>query len=335
MHTAEAFSRWKNAWKLQGAAVQGRSHIASNTPCQDQFSCLQQGDVSVIALADGAGSAAHSDVGAELTTKTVCAYLSTHFDQLLATKNAIQAKSALLQEVLSALQQKAEAAQWELSSLASTLLFVAVKGEYALLGHIGDGLICCSRNRTLQAISLPSNGEFLNATTFVTSPNALSDFRLYQTPVGSFDAFCLMSDGAAESLYSRQTGTVAEMVGKVFAATTYLSLDSSAVYYEELLQDLLRPRTRDDCSLAAMARASTASALLHMDTPTFLQLLNVKRGKSSRAMRSLLAALSGAPQPLSLLEKRLHTRKKALCRRLSRLVAYDVAFHRNGRYYVR
>lgn len=320
---------------MQGDAVQGRSHVAKEIPCQDKVCCFQSGDVCVIALADGAGSAANSEVGAELTTRNVCTYLAENFDGIITTMNAAEAKSSIHGKVLSALKEKAEEKQWKLSSLASTMLFVAVKGEDCLIGHIGDGVICCSKENTLKAISLPSNGEFSNSTTFVTSPNALLDFRLFKAKVGQIEAFCLMSDGAAESLFNRRTREIAGMVGKVFAATLNLKPSSCAEYYKRLLHDLLKMRTSDDCSIVVMAKANTASALLNMDETAFLRQLGLRKGKSSRAMLSLLTALDNAPQTKSALAKKLHTKEKAVSRRLETLIERDIVLCSNGKYYVR
>lgn len=328
-------NQWKASWRMQGNAVQGRSHVAKEIPCQDKVCCFQSGEACVIALADGAGSAAHSDVGAELTTKTVCKYLAENFDGIVTTTNAAEAKFSIHSIVFSALKEKAEEKQWELSSLASTMLFVAVKGEDCLIGHIGDGVICCSKENALKAISLPSNGEFSNSTTFVTSPNALLDFRLYKAKVGSIKAFCLMSDGAAESLFNRRTREVASMVGKVFVATVNLKPASYAEYYERLLHDLLKMRTSDDCSIVVMAKANTASTLLDMDEFAFLRQCGLRKGKSSRAMRSLLTVLSTAPQTKSALKRKLHVREKAVSRRLDILMEQDIVLCSNGKYYTR
>lgn len=335
MNDIETINQWKGSWRMQGDTVQGRSHVAKEIPCQDKVCCFQSGDTCVIALADGAGSAAHSEVGAELTTSTVCAYLAENFDGIVATTNAAEAKSSIHSKVLSALKQKAEEKQWELPSLASTMLFVAVKGGDCLIGHIGDGVICCSKENTLKAISLPSNGEFSNSTTFVTSPNALLDFRLYKAKVGQIEAFCLMSDGAAESLFNRRTREVASMVGKVFAATVNLKPALCAEYYERLLHDLLKMRTSDDCSIVVMAKANTASALLNMDEATFVRQFGLRKGRSSQTMRSLLIALDNAPRTKSALARSLHIKEKAVLRRLDILMERDIVLCSNGKYYVR
>jgi len=55
----------KADWQVIGAAVQGLSHQKQGLPCQDalEFRCLPDG-VLLVALADGAGSATRSEVGA-------------------------------------------------------------------------------------------------------------------------------------------------------------------------------------------------------------------------------------------------------------------------------
>src|SRR4051794_8566077 len=56
-------------WTALGDSVAGTSHRARNCPCQDAFRFRVFGSVAewlVIAVADGAGSAAHSEIGANL-----------------------------------------------------------------------------------------------------------------------------------------------------------------------------------------------------------------------------------------------------------------------------
>lgn len=56
-------------WKTIQIAIQGRSHEISNTPCQDKTFALNNFDCYAVSLADGAGSAAHSEIGAQCVTK--------------------------------------------------------------------------------------------------------------------------------------------------------------------------------------------------------------------------------------------------------------------------
>ena len=66
-------------WSSVQCAVQGRSHVISNTPCQDKTFHMSEDDTEVIALADGAGSAKLSHFGAELVTKRICELLVKQF----------------------------------------------------------------------------------------------------------------------------------------------------------------------------------------------------------------------------------------------------------------
>jgi len=57
-------------WKAIARSATGTSHKKQQLPCQDygDFSISHKGILG--AVADGAGSAKHSDVGAKLTVKT-------------------------------------------------------------------------------------------------------------------------------------------------------------------------------------------------------------------------------------------------------------------------
>ena len=88
--------------------------------------------------------------------------------------------------------------------LASTLLFVAVKDDKFILGHLGDGVIGYLKNNCLKTASLPNNGEFSNETYFSTSKDASSHMKLAKGSVRDIDGFVLMSDGTADSFYNKK-----------------------------------------------------------------------------------------------------------------------------------
>ena len=51
-------------WKVVQCAVQGRGHIKGNIPCQDKIHYYTDENTTITALADGAGSAKLSHIGA-------------------------------------------------------------------------------------------------------------------------------------------------------------------------------------------------------------------------------------------------------------------------------
>ena len=57
-------------WMVSGGSVTGTSHRRVGLPCQDSSSYCIAGEVLIAAVADGAGSAALSDVGSTLAAET-------------------------------------------------------------------------------------------------------------------------------------------------------------------------------------------------------------------------------------------------------------------------
>jgi serine/threonine protein phosphatase PrpC len=73
-------------WCLVAASCVGSSHIVTGAPCQDSFGAelfeAQNETVLLAIVSDGAGSAAHSEVGSskavETTRRLVRGFLSSH-----------------------------------------------------------------------------------------------------------------------------------------------------------------------------------------------------------------------------------------------------------------
>ena len=54
----------ESPWRIHGLSVEGYRHRRTGTPCQDACTYTASASVSVLAVADGAGSRPHSDQGA-------------------------------------------------------------------------------------------------------------------------------------------------------------------------------------------------------------------------------------------------------------------------------
>src|SRR5438045_3999196 len=115
-------------WKVTGAHVRGTSHVGSNTPCQDycgyERAFIGASPVVVIAIADGAGSARLSHVGAHATVE----YLLRAIPK--ATATICESNLTLAQDVFSAARQHLEAVaidhDSQPSDLACTTLFAVL-----------------------------------------------------------------------------------------------------------------------------------------------------------------------------------------------------------------
>lgn len=240
-----------NTTKIAEAAVQGRSHIGTNTPCQDKVNHIRKNGISVIALSDGAGSKKLSHLGAEVVTNTVCNYFVKNFDRHYGVDNSSIAKD-LLGSLLIELNDFAQDNNCTIDDLASTLLFVAKKSSKVIWGHIGDGVIGVKTSDRLQCLSEPENFEHANVTVFVTSPNASDHLRINKTENIDDVGLVLMSDGSAESLYSKQKKELAPALNQMFGwLENYSEKEVSGALHENL-ENLIKTKTTDDCSISLM-----------------------------------------------------------------------------------
>lgn len=243
-------------WITNSVLVRGRGHIAEEKPCQDRVYTIEQDGVSVISLADGAGSRARSEIGAEIASKTAGNFILQHKDELYQAETFRTLKEELYQDLINALQKGVEENNCEsIRDLASTLLCVGIYRDRLFMIHVGDGVIIYRKGGQLLILSEPDNGEYANVTTFVTSQNAFEHLRFKRAEIPEeADAFFIMSDGSAMSLYNPQEKRASNALN-LFADTSREY--SQEVIHEELLdffEESIRKRTLDDCSMCMMVR---------------------------------------------------------------------------------
>jgi serine/threonine protein phosphatase PrpC len=182
-------------WKTVARSAIGTRHQEQQFPCQD-FSAVGARDGIVMgAIADGAGSAAHAEVGAKLAVKTVLRYLVATEEWLRKRQGSWRSLphpptedlvrklfTKAVEQVGTVLQIQAEKGGYPVDQLACTLLaFLATPNWVAAL-QIGDGFIVVQTQGNYQLLFQPDKGEYVNQTTFVTSRNALRDAQIRVLP---------------------------------------------------------------------------------------------------------------------------------------------------------
>ncbi|MGB8698283.1 MAG: PP2C family serine/threonine-protein phosphatase [Thermosynechococcaceae cyanobacterium] len=180
-------------WRTLSRSVIGTRHERLLLPCQDASGDRQLGDLLLGAIADGAGSVPHSDVGATLAVQTALDYLenldgwlqpSDHptWPTLQKPPSFAQARRLFertVTKVRLALQQCAEHHYYNFEDLACTLILFAATPHWLVAMQIGDGFIVTrSREATFQLLFRPDKGEFINQTTFVTSAPAIAEMQV-------------------------------------------------------------------------------------------------------------------------------------------------------------
>jgi hypothetical protein len=239
--------------------VRGRGHLREGTAVQDRTKYLSRGGVQVLCLADGAGSASHSEFGAQAVVDEGCVALVDRFDDFATSDDGVGVKVELLDRLLSKVASVADRQDLELGDLASTFLCVAVSDNRFVGAHIGDGVIGYVKDGLLKVISAPDNDEFANQTTFVTSSRAAGSMRLFRGSLDGITGFVLMSDGTGESLFDSRTGQLALACLKLIAAVaTAPGGQSKTSKYKKRLRRFIgvtiRNATKDDCSIGIFGR---------------------------------------------------------------------------------
>ncbi len=162
-------------WNLLCQSVPGTSHERSGLPCQDYCTAasviLPPGSALVLACADGAGSAEHSDIGARIACETLVSEIAAWLHQHGSLPLALESQATQwVQPVHEALVAEASRLKVEPRQLSCTLLFAIVGDTGAAFGQIGDGAIVARVGERYEHILWPRSGEYANTTFFVTDP---------------------------------------------------------------------------------------------------------------------------------------------------------------------
>lgn len=222
------------------ASKRGRAHANVGSFRDDDFALhhFQKNNWSVVAVADGAGSAVFSRKGSEIACNEVVNYFDfqftdevlTSFDTLIESYNseidnksdAVKSKKQL-QEFITIhlggcakyvhqkLQEFATSKQCLLSDLHTTLIFTLFKkydfGYVVLSFGVGDcpiGIV--SKNQTeVQLLNWLDVGEYGGGTRFITMPEIFTsdkfESRINFTICSDFDYLFLMTDGIYDAKF--------------------------------------------------------------------------------------------------------------------------------------
>jgi serine/threonine protein phosphatase PrpC len=255
-------------WQTAVAAVTGAGHERQALTCQDFAASRQSNGVTAISLADGAGSARNSDVGAQCAVECVLAALCGRFEALWEA-DLPRIAQFILGSVLQSLLHQSQILGVSVDELACTILFASAKDDRFIMGHLGDGVIGIEHHGNLEVLSHPERGEHANETIFTTSSRALESFKIIKGSLNGYTSFILMSDGTAESLYLRSQKTLAH-AAKVMCS--WFDKNPPATVQEALLRnlrELFREQTTDACSIALMRQVAIPYLALSEFPPTF------------------------------------------------------------------
>ena len=170
-------------WNIVAASVCGTSHLRNKQLCQDAHHWQMLPDnVLVVAAADGAGSASQGKVGAMIAVETAIEHLAIQEISRNTLTDDVAVRQLLHDAMLAAkkaVEDEAVASKHQPQDLATTLIIMLATPQVVAVAQIGDGLAVAKDSQgNLLALTIPDNGEYINETTFLTSPSALEQAQM-------------------------------------------------------------------------------------------------------------------------------------------------------------
>lgn len=187
-------------WNLIKASVIGTSHRDRSQPCQDwcegRIAVTSKGPVLVAAIADGAGSATLSDVGAEFACKEFVERVaqsvsSADFDPVSIDRDAML---DWLTKVRCQLENEAKSRSVSTRELACTFLAAVVGQGWAFFAQVGDGAIVRQIDGEIRVVFWPEESEYANMTYFLTEDNFGAHLQ-FSRQDGPIEVLAILTDG--------------------------------------------------------------------------------------------------------------------------------------------
>jgi hypothetical protein len=212
MPEASAEQAHLGAWHVAAASVRGTSHDERGLPCQDAHAFIARSDgVLVAAVADGAGSASQSAVGATIAAEGAVEVLDGHLDLLARSPAGFAAEGeapdagvpeawhAIMLGALRAgarrIEQLADSEGRKSRDYACTLTCLVATPNAVITGQVGDcAAVVQLSGHGLVTVGVPQRGEYANEAYFITMPEA-PDLLDVSVVEGQARAVALLSDG--------------------------------------------------------------------------------------------------------------------------------------------
>jgi hypothetical protein len=189
------------SWRVALACEIGTSHAGSGTPCQDSAAHAiirtKEGPVLVAVVCDGAGTAAHSEVGSWLASTTFVELVEVYFENGgRLTDISRETVVSWITNTAERLSARAREDGNVIKDYSCTLLAAIVGNEAAAFAQIGDGAIVVSHGEAdgWSWVFWPQHGEYANQTVFVLSANAAEALEFSLAP-RRIDEIAVFSDG--------------------------------------------------------------------------------------------------------------------------------------------
>lgn len=260
----ETLAKPTGAWYAVAEAVVGLAHRRTEPPlpCQDAF-CISTKPRVALLVADGAGSAAVSEIGANAVVHSCQRLLHTLDDQiseLLDTEKDPETAATkrfalrLVKHAMGTLEDTAKYYRREIRDFRCTLLVLLMGKERLLWIKVGDGALVIEDKGELKTLGEVGKGEFANQTTFIDDKLMPDSVQFGMISSAYVSGIAAMSDGVAERLVANDGSKVAGRMTEFFNQLRKDSLSRTQI--TDFLHDkeAWRGTSGDDKCLALASR---------------------------------------------------------------------------------
>ena len=186
----------------------GASHVQRGLPCQDAAASWDLGSgVSLLAVADGAGSAALSHVGSAFAIQLTAQHAEQRWPRTEQSEAGLRAfATGLVSDVAAAFAATAGVsdplADGDPRTYSTTLAVVVAAWPWILYAGIGDAfLVGCDPDERVHLLVAPSReGDFRNQTQFLGSGSTVECSTVYDHEL---DGLVLSTDGLEKFIEER------------------------------------------------------------------------------------------------------------------------------------
>lgn len=201
------------SWKTFTVTFRGKLHEKENIKCQDSAYGSNSGDIVILALSDGAGSARLSHIGSKIVVNTFAELLKSNFEKFYRDEYPYK---VIIERINKNFSKNAIKYGVEPKEFSATLVGLAMKDNQYFFIHIGDGIAAYYSDK-LEILSIGVFGEYANETVFVNSENIDNNQLVVKKGIidSNTRAFLIMSDGASKIFYDKKKEEFAPAVMKI------------------------------------------------------------------------------------------------------------------------
>lgn len=252
------------SWTICASSVQGTSHAASGSPCQDSYQyrnvCTRLGGYMVLVASDGCGTARHADIGANIVTLEVAECIDYWLQKSVIFPNLSELLAFSLGHAHQCLVKTANRLSTPVGDLAATCICLVVGPDRLVAAQIGDGTIIGISKNVCGCLFWPDQ-EYANVTHVLTSKDWRKNMQILEiNPCLNIpDGWLLATDGiqAISCDYEKKipvSGFVSVLIDKLRALSQSSTEGAQSALDSFLKSERVNSAVTDDKTLIAAFR---------------------------------------------------------------------------------